>query len=553
MPDTIEIVCKNINKTIAVPIGSNLLDVYKSIQYKLPYQLANAKVNHKTEGLSYRVYNKKVVEYIDVSTSSGMRTYVRSLCFVLYKATKDLYPESNMLLEHPVSKGYYLDLHIGKKIEEEDICAIKKRMQEIIADDIPFKRVECLTEEAIELFDKHGLYDKSLLLKTVGALYSHYYRLGDSVDFYYGSLLPSTGYLYLFDIQKYNGGVLLIVPNRRTLNELEEVTEQPKMLEIFQENLRFNNILGMNNIGDLNQAVQKKEDISELIKVSEALHEKKIAKIAEEIAMQDKKVVLISGPSSSGKTTFSKRLSIQLMTALKHPVAISLDDYFVERENTPLDEFGEYDYESLYSLDLPLFNKNLKALLNNEVVDMPTYNFNTGKREYNGKKLQIKKNSIIILEGIHALNPELTKYIAQEVKYGVYVSALTSISIDDHNWIPTTDNRLIRRIIRDFRFRSYSAQDTISRWDSVRRGEDKWIFPFQENSDAMFNSALLFEFPVLRRYAEPILEGVPQNCDEYAEAYRLLKFLRYFTQISIDEIPQTSLLREFFGGSSFYY
>lgn len=553
MSDTIEILCENISERINVPVGSDLLSIYKSLEYKLPYQLANAKVNHKTEGLSYRVYNKKVVEFMDVSSSSGMRTYTRSICFVLYKAMKDLYPDSKMILEHPVSKGYYLDLQIGKKMEQADVDAIKKRMQEIIAEDIPFKRVECLTEEAIKLFDKHGLYDKSLLLKTVGSLYTHYYRLDNLVDFYYGSLLPSTSYIYLFDIQKYNGGILLVIPNRRTLNELEEVTQQPKMLEIFQENLRFNHILGMNNIGDLNLAVQKKEHISELIKVSEALHEKKIAKIAEEIAMQNKKVVLISGPSSSGKTTFSKRLSIQLMTNLKHPIAISLDDYFVERENTPIDEFGEYDYESLYSLDLPLFNKDLKALINGEAVDMPTYNFNTGKREYNGKKLQIKKDSVIIMEGIHALNPELTKYIPQEIKYGVYVSALTSISIDDHNWIPTTDNRLIRRIIRDFRFRSYSAQETISRWNSVRRGEEKWIFPFQENADAMFNSALLFEFPVLRRYAEPILEGVPQNCDEYAESYRLLKFLRYFTRIPIDEIPHTSLLREFFGGSSFLY
>ncbi|MCD7972753.1 MAG: nucleoside kinase [Candidatus Azobacteroides sp.] len=553
MNDTIEIFCKNINKKINIPVGSDLLSVYNSLDFKLPFQIANAKVNNKTEGLSYRVYNKKTVEFIDISTSSGMRTYVRSLCFTLYKAVSELYEDAQLFLQHPVSKGYYCDLQIGRTVDDSDIIRIKKRMQEIIDENLPFKRVECLTEEAIKLFDSHKMYDKSKLLKTVGSLHTHYYCLGNLVDFYYGSLLPSTGYLYLFDIRKYNGGLLLVIPNRNTLTELEEVSEQPKMLEVFQENLKFNTILGMRNIGDLNEAVEKKKPISVLIKVSEALHEKMIASIAEEIARKDKKVVLISGPSSSGKTTFSKRLSIQLMTNLKNPIAISLDNYFVEREKTPLDEFGEYDYESLFALDMMLFNNDLQRLLNNEEVEMPTYNFTTGKREYNGHKLKIKDNSVLVLEGIHALNPELTKQIPEEIKYGVYVSALTTIAIDNHNWIPTTDNRLIRRIIRDYGFRGYSAQETIRRWDSVRRGEEKWIFPYQENADAMFNSALLFEFPVLRRYAEPILENVKQNCPEYAEAYRLLKFLRYFVLIPIDEIPQTSLLREFFGGSSFEY
>ncbi|MCL1942661.1 MAG: nucleoside kinase [Candidatus Azobacteroides sp.] len=551
--DTVEIYCKNTDQRMAVPVGSDLLSVYKSMDFKLPYQIANVKVNNKTEGLSYHVYNKKTVEFVDITDSSGMRTYVRSLCFILYKATVDLFPGSKLYLEHPVSKGYYCNIELDRPLTEEDVLRIKKRMQEIIDADMPFKRVEAYTEEAIELFRQREMHDKVLLLETVGTLYTHYYILDDQIDYYYGSLVPSTGYVYLFDIIKYNGGILLVIPHRNVPTRLEEVTEQPKMMEIFQENLKFNKILGLNNIGDLNEMISQKEKISELIKVSEALHEKKIARIAENIATRNVKVVLIAGPSSSGKTTFSKRLSVQLMTTLKYPVAISLDNYFVDRDRTPLDEFGEYDYESLYSLDLELFNSNLEQLVNGEEVLMPTYNFATGKREYNGEKLQIKKDSVIILEGIHALNPELTNHISDDAKYKVYVSALTTISIDDHNWIPTTDNRLLRRIIRDFRFRGYSAQETISRWDSVRRGEEKWIFPYQENADAMFNSALLFELPILKKFAEPILEEVPQNHSEYAEAHRLLKFLRYFITIPILEVPHTSLLREFFGGSSFRY
>lgn len=553
MRDTVEIYCKNTDQKIKVPIGSNLLSVYEKMDFKLPYQIANAKVNNKTEGLSYRVYNKKTVEFVDLTRSSGMRTYVRSLCFILYKASSELFPGSKLYFEHPVSKGYYCNIKTDRTISEDDIKKIKQRMQEIIDEDLPFRRVEAYTQEAIELFRQHGMEDKVLLLETVGSLYTHYYTLGDRIDYFYGSLVPSTGYIYLFDLIKYNGGLLLVIPHRSIPLTLEDVTKQPKMLEVFQDNIKFNKIIGLNTIGDLNAMVLQKERTSDLIKVSEALHEKKIAKIAEEIASRNIKVVLISGPSSSGKTTFCMRLSIQLMTTLKDPVAISLDNYFVERDKTPLDEFGEYDYESLYALDLDLFNSDLERLVKGEEVLMPTYNFANGKREYKGNKLQIKENSVIIMEGIHALNPDLSKHIPAHTKYGVYVSALTTISIDDHNWIPTTDNRLLRRIIRDFRFRGYSARETISRWDSVRRGEEKWIFPFQENADAMFNSALLFELPVLKKFAEPILEEVPQNCTEYAEAYRLLKFLRYFITIPIHEVPQTSLLREFFGGSSFRY
>jgi uridine kinase len=553
MRDTVEIYCKNTDQKVDIPIGSDLLSVYKSMDFKLPYQIANVKVNNKTEGLSYRVYNKKTVEFVDITRSSGMRTYVRSLCFILYKASLELFPGSKLYFEHPVSKGYYFNIKTNKTIDEDDIKKLKQRMLEIIDENLPFKRVEAYTRDAIELFKQHGMEDKVLLLETIGSLYTHYYTLGDHIDYFYGSLVPSTGYIYLFDIIKYNGGMLLVIPHRSVPLALEDVTRQPKMLEIFQENLKFNKIIGLNTIGDLNAMVLQKEKTSDLIKVSEALHEKRIARIAEDIASKNVKVVLISGPSSSGKTTFCMRLSIQLMTTLKDPVAISLDNYFVERDKTPLDEFGEYDYESLYALDLDLFNSDLERLVKGEEVLMPTYNFATGKREYKGNKLKIKDNSVIIMEGIHALNPDLSKHIPAEAKYGVYVSALTTISIDNHNWIPTTDNRLLRRIIRDFQFRGYSAKETISRWDSVRRGEDKWIFPYQENADAMFNSALLFELPVLKKFAEPILEEVPQNCTEYAEAYRLLKFLRYFITIPIHEVPQTSLLREFFGGSSFRY
>ena len=553
MQDTVEIYCENINQKMDIPIGSDLLSVYQSMDFKLPYQIANVKVNNKTEALSYRVYNKKNVEFMDITDSSGMRTYVRSLCFILYKACSELFPGSKLYFEHPVSKGYYCEIEAEHPLDEGDIKRLKQRMQEIIDANIPFKGVEIFTKDACELFRQHGMHDKVLLLETAGTLYTYYYELGDCIDYFYGSLVPSTGYIYLFDIIKYNGGLLLVIPNRKTPLTLEDVTEQPKMMEVFQENFRFNKILGLTNIGDLNKMVLQKDKMSDLIKVSEALHEKKIAHIAEEIASRNAKLVLISGPSSSGKTTFSKRLSVQLMTTLKNPITISLDDYFVERTDTPVDEFGEPDYESLYSLDLDLFNSDLQRLLSGEEISMPTYNFTTGKREYKGNTLKIKENTVVILEGIHALNPELTKDISEEMKYKVYVSALTTISIDDHNRIPTTDNRLLRRIVRDSRFRGYSARDTISRWGSVRRGEDKWIFPYQENADAMFNSALLFELPVLKKFAEPILDEVPRNCKEYAEAYRLLKFLRYFITIPIHEVPQTSLLREFFGGSSFKY
>ena len=523
----------------------------------MPYGVVSAKVNNRTEGLNFRVYNNKDVEFMDVRESSGMRTYVRSLCFVLCKAVEEIFPDGRILLEHPISKGYFCNLKIGRPITLEDVSRIKQRMMEIIVEDIPYHRIECHTTEAVRLFSERNMMDKVKLLETSGSLYTYYYTLGDTIDYYYGSLLPSTGYLKVFDIVKYYDGVLLRIPNKNNPLVLEEVIKQEKMLEVFKEYLHWLDIMELSNVGDFNVACNE-GFATDLINVSEALQEKKISHIADDIYNRGKngdrvKMVLISGPSSSGKTTFSKRLSIQLMTNGLHPFPISLDNYFVNREETPRDENGNYDYESLYALDLKFFNEQLQALLRGEEVELPRFNFSTGKREFKGDKLKIHENTILILEGIHALNPELTPQIPDANKYKVYVSALTTISLDDHNWIPTTDNRLLRRIIRDFNYRGYSAQETISRWPSVRAGEDKWIFPYQENADAMFNSALLFEFAVLRRYAEPILNAVPRNCPEYSEAYRLLKFIKYFVPVQDKEIPPTSLLREFLGGSSFRY
>ena len=548
---------KNNNLCKEFPVGSSLLEIYSALNLDFPYQVVSARVNNRSEGLNFRVYNNKDVEFLDVRNPSGMRTYVRSLCFVLYKAVSELFPQGKLYVEHPVSKGYFCNLRIGRPIELEDVQAIKQRMQEIIAEDIPFHRIECHVAEAARIFSERGMNDKVKLLETSGELYTYYYKLGDTVDYYYGNLLPSTGFIKLFDIVKYYDGLLLRIPSKENPNVLEDVVKQEKMLDVFKEHLRWNHIMGLSNVGDFNQACEEGH-ATDLIKVAEALQEKKIAQIADDIFHRGDgdrrvKLVLISGPSSSGKTTFSKRLSIQLMTNGLKPYPISLDDYFVDREQTPRDANGDYDYESLYALDLQLFNQQLQALLRGEEVELPHYNFTAGRKEFRGEKLRIEDNTILILEGIHALNPELTPQIPDENKYKIYVSALTTISLDDHNWIPTTDNRLVRRIIRDYNYRGNSARETIARWASVRAGEDKWIFPYQENADVMFNSALLFEFAVLRYHVEPILNSVPRNCPEYAEAYRLLKFIQYFTPVQDKEIPPTSLLREFLGGSSFKY
>lgn len=553
----LQIYCKNNNSTREFPEGSSLLDIYNGFNLAMPYGPVSAKINNKVESLDFRVYYNKDIEFLDIANSSGMRTYVRSLFFILVKAVEELYPQGSISLEHPISKGYFCKLHIDRTIGLDDVQRIKQKMQEIIAADIPYTRTESHTEEVVRLFEKRGMMDKARLLDTYGQLYSYYYQLGDTVDCYYSSLVPSTGYIRLFDIVKYYDGLLLRIPSRENPTKLEEVVKQEKMLEVFQEYHRWNQILGISTVGDLNVACNHGH-ATDLINVSEALQEKKIAQIADEITHRNQdgkrvKLVLISGPSSSGKTTFSKRLSIQLMTNGLKPYPISLDDYFVNRNDTPLDENGKHDFESLYAVDLPFFEEQLTTLLNGGEVELPRYNFTTGKREMSGKKLRIDEHMILIIEGIHALNPALTPHIPNENKYKVYVSALTTILLDNHNYIPTTDNRLLRRIIRDYKYRNYSAEETIARWPSVRAGEEKWIFPYQENADAMFNSALLFELAVLKDYVEPVLRKVPNRCPEYSEAHRLLRFLNYFVSVQDKELPPTSLLREFLGGSSFQY
>jgi uridine kinase len=522
----------------------------------MPYLIANAKVNNKTESLNYQIFRPRHVEFVDISDSSAMRTYVRSLCFILAKAVDDLLPNAQMHIEHAVARGYYFKIHADKPVGDKELDEIRARMREIVDADLPFVQVEKETSEVVKLFRENRREDKALLLETSDMVYARYSKLDDYVDYFYGCLTPSSGYIKIFDIIRYNGGFLLCVPNRQNPVELEPFVRQDRLLKVYREHAKFLRISNLNNVGDLNRAKQENK-MSEVIQVAEAYQAKQIADIAEEITRKFKedgvRVVLISGPSSSGKTTFRKRLEIQLLVNMLRPVGLGLDDYFVEREDTPLDEFGNKDFESLYALDLPLFEKDLLSLMNGDEVALPTYNFVTGKREYNGHRLKLDDNNILIAEGIHALNPELTAHIASEKKYMIYVSALTSISLDNHNWIPASDNRLLRRMVRDARYRGYTAVDTLSRWSSVRRGEDKWIFPYQENADVMFNSAMIYELAALRRHAEPVLEQVPRTAPEHAEAYRLLKFLRYFNYITDKELPPTSLLREFLGGSSFQY
>ena len=555
MSETITIYCKNNNTYKDVPIGSSLLDIYTALGAPLRYRPMNAQVNNKTESLNFRCWQPKDIEFIDYTQLSGLRTYVRSLCHIFSKAVYDIWPTATLNLEHPVSKGYYCVIHNGKNIDLETIERIKKRMWELIDADLPFLHKSVRTVDAAVLFRERGMNDKARLIETAGLPYTSYYELEGYINFFYGCLTPSTGYIQLFDLEPYMDGVLLRIPKQTDPMELQPVIKQDKMFEAYKEHLTLQRTVGLDNVGDLNLAIEKGRS-QDIILVSEAMQEKQVAKIAEKIADGYKegiRIVLISGPSSSGKTTFCKRLQVQLTTNLLHPVGISLDDYFLNREDTPKDEHGEYDFESLYALDLPYFNKDLKKLLSGEEIDLPTFNFETGQRVFKGKKLKLRENSILVIEGIHALNPELTEFIDDKYKYRVYVSVLTSISLDNHNWIPTTDNRLLRRIIRDYRFRGYSADDTINRWPSVRRGEDKWIFPYQENADAMFNSAMLYELAALRKFAEPILAQVPESSKANAEAYRLLRFLRYFNYIPTEELPGTSLLREFLGGGSFKY
>jgi len=555
MKDTVQVHCINTNEKKDVPMGSSLEELIEVFGVKMPHLIANAKVNNKTESLAYRIYRPKRIEYVDISNSSAMRTYVRSLCFILAKAVDDLFPDAQIFIEHSVSNGYYFQIDAGQIIDKEQLDNIRKRMHEIVDADIPFESIEDETTDVVKLFRKHRMEDKALLLETSDFLYAHYFRLGNYIDYYYGCIVPSTGYIKLFDIHQYNGGFLLQVPSRTEPEQLAPIVKQEKLLNVYREHLKFLKISNLNNVGDLNKT---KIDgrISDVIQISEAYQAKQISEIAAQIRQkydEGVRLILISGPSSSGKTTFRKRLEIELFVEMLKPSGLSLDDYFVERDKTPVDEFGEKDYESLYALDLDLFEENLLALMNGNEVELPSYNFVSGKREFKGDRLKMDANSILIVEGIHALNPELTERIPAINKFMIYVSALTSISLDNHNWIPAADNRLLRRLVRDYRYRGYSAAETISRWESVRRGEEKWIFPFQENADVMFNSAMIYELAAIRRHAEPILQQVPKTDPEYAEAYRLLKFLSYFNYITDRELPPTSLLREFLGGSSFRY
>lgn len=558
----LQIRCKNNNVTKSFPEGTSLVDVYQEFapELNMTYPVVSAKVNNASQGLKFRLYQNRDVEFIDARDGSGRRVYVRSLCFVLYKASCDVFPGSKLFIEHPLSGGYYCNFKKrgNEPLSDDDVKRICQRMQEIIAQDMPFRRIEATTEEAVRVFSERGFSDKVKLIETSGQIYTDYYMLGDTVDYYYGPLVPSAGYLKVWGLERLYDGLMLRVPDKNNPLKLSERVDMPRTFEMFAEKVRWDIIMRLSNAGDVNKAILRGH-ASELIQVSEALQEKKIVKIAEEIdrRFHDEenpiRLVLITGPSSSGKSTFCKRLSVQLLACGLRPYSFSTDDYFVNRVDTPKLPNGQYDFDNIETVDYKLLGEHLERLMKGEVVEVPEYNFVTGKREWNGKKFKLNNDSVLIIEGIHALNPLLTKQIADSKKYKIYISALTSISLDDHNWIPTQDNRLLRRIIRDYNKGAFSARETISQWKSVCEAEDQWIFPFQETADVMFNSALNIEFAVLRTHAEIILTSVPKNCPEYAEAHRLLKFIHYFTPISDKEIPPTSIMREFVGGSSFKY
>ncbi len=552
MMEHVEIRCVNTQKKITVPVGSSLAEIFPMTGTDIPYGPIVAKVNNKVEGLKYRVYRNKDVEFLGIQSASGHRTYTRSLFFVLCKAVHDLFPQGSVVIDIPVSNGYYCDLHIGRDLTLLDTEHIRNRMKEIIEAQLPIHRYEKPTEEAIQAFKELGTLSKVKLLETLGNLYTTYYEIDGFVDYFYGAMLYNTSQLYLFGLEKYYDGLLLRIPDKNDPSKLGELIRQDKMFEIFKEHHRWQNILGISTVGEFNAAVQEGH-ANIIINVSEALQEKKIGQIADLIAERRPRLVLIAGPSSSGKTTTCKRLSVQLLTSGIHPVPISLDDYFVNREETPKDENGEYDFESIHALNIPLINEQFNALFRGEEVELPRYDFPAGRSVKSGKRLSLKPNDILVVEGIHALNPELTAQIPNEQKFRIYASALTTILLDSHNYIPTTDNRLLRRIIRDYKYRGCSAQETIHRWPSVRAGENKWIFPYQEHADVMFNTAMIYELAVIRSQADSVLEMVPENCPEYAEAYRLRKFLRYIQPVNIQSLPPTSLLREFLGGSTFNY
>ena len=564
MEPTITVYCKNTHTYHEVPRGISLIELKDLLHFQLPYPIIAAHVNYKVENLTFRLYKPKDVEFLDASSPSGMRAYVRTLSMVLACAVNELYPDMDLRVEHPISKGYYCTLkwHVNKDTDPDDekeppvvtpemVEAIKQRMHQIIAEDRPIIEEEKQTKEVIRMFAER-YNNESSIFETLGNPYCRYFRMGDFIDYYSNVLLPSSGYITLFDISPFKDGLLARIPNRENPVVLEDNIPQEKMFSIFQEYNRWNKLLHINNVNDFNIACKDKKSF-EMIKLAEALHEKKIAQIADAIAEKRPKIVFISGPSSSGKTTFSKRLQIQLLVDGIKPEVLSMDDYFVNRVDTPKDETGAYDFETVHAVDLPFFRQQMHDLLDGKEVDLPTYDFTIGERVFRGKKLKLQKDSVLVIEGLHALNPCILPDVDKDLTFKIFVSALTTINIDNHNWIPTTDIRLLRRIVRDYKYRGYSAQETIARCPSVSRGEQKWVYPFQEEADVMFNSALIFEFAVLKRHAEPILQEVPKFCEEYTEAHRLLKFLQYFVPIPEREIPPTSFLREFVGGSSFRY
>lgn len=545
--------CRNNGKRISVPFGSNLYDVFEKAGFQMEYGPVAARVNNKVQGMNYRFYNNKDVEFLSLTSDSGMRAYTRTLFFILAKAVEDTYPDAQLLVGGSVCRGYYCELRIGRPVEEEDVQRIKSRMQEIIDADMPIHRMQCPIEEAIEMFEKRGMKSKVQLLESQDDLYTYYYKLGDTIDYFYSCLLTSTSQIYLFDLVKFYDGMLLRAPSRKDPSQLEDIMEQnKKMFDVMIEHHRWQEILGVRTVGELNYAIQKGY-ATDLINVSEALQLKKLSNMADEIAERGARIVLLAGPSSSGKTTTAKRLAVLVMACGLRPHTISTDDYFVNRVDTPRDANGEYDFECIGAVDTAFFNEQMNALLRGEEVELPRYDFPSGERVFEGRKLKIGSEDVIILEGNHALNPILTQQIPEEKKYRIYVSTLTTIQLDDHNHIPTADIRLLRRILRDYKHRGYSAVETIKRAPSVDAGEDKWIFPFQGLADATFNSALLYELGVIREQVMPILEQVPERAVEYAEASRLRKFLAYFRGIPGDEVPPSSLLREFAGGSSFKY
>lgn len=553
----LSIYCTNTGRYYDAQGGETLLEIAARIP--LGFTPFAAHVNNKTESLAFPLYANKKVEFLPVTAPSSQRMYVRSLCMMLYRATVALFPGRRLRIEHSISKGYYcriLDAEGRHTLTPDDVVDLKKYMADLARRAMPFERREEPTEHVIKIFQAQGLDDKVRLLQTTHNVYTTYYRLDGLCDSYYGPLAPDTSHLATFDLRPYKDGMLLLGPDPVKPFEPASPITQDKMYKAFTDYVDFNHVLGITSVGDLNLAVEHRHS-GTLITVAETLHDKYLGRISDEIAGRyhqgGARIVLVAGPSSSGKTTTTKRLAVQLMTNLLRPQMISLDNYFVDRERTPRDTSGDYDYESLYALDLEAFNRDLNDILAGKEVKMPTYNFELGRRTYKGDTIRLHPGGILLIEGIHGLNPELTAHIPDQQKYRVYVSALTTLSIDDHNWIPTTDCRLLRRIIRDHKYRGTSALDTIRRWPSVRRGEERWIFPYQENADATFNSSLLFELGVLKEQAEDILGGVPRDVPEYAEAYRLRSFLGYFLPIPDRQIPSMSLLREFLGGSSFHY